>query len=521
VQVSLGGRSAADEGSRVNEQVRDTSAARAPWVLAGLLALGIALTARGATAEVAGRYKTQGQNIAVNIESWGEDCGPRPRSHSGSGGKVVEVAHVGTHLSVGGHRTDSCWSGNPRVKRVKTGVGTTRWITICETPADDARYEHGEYTIEQVDESTLRFREVSRYDWRLEGDHCKATVTLTRTYVRVVDEPATPTPPPVPETPPERPDRCSGPRGAPVKLEVRPSQARIEPGDRLCFRATARDADGCSVPADVAWARADAGDGSGGTVEADGCFVAGGTPGSVTLTATAGQLTARAQVDVRFPDIGDLVASSLAEGVDEGVEGTPAGEARPGAAQGVGLTTVGPVRGDRGVLWMIIGVGLGSAALLAVAATVLWSRRRRAAARRAERERGATGHTLAVASGAPLLAVTSRKVCPTCNQEYAGSVEFCPEDATKLVAAGRSSEGRQAQSLICPKCRRGFESSERFCSHCSEELVPYAAWRATQLEARRAREASHGGMICPKCAARYEQGIVFCQRDGTKLEPIN
>jgi hypothetical protein len=506
----------------VNEQVRDIRGVRAPVIIAGLLAVGVAFAPRAAGAEVAGRYKTSGQNIAVNILSWGEDCGPRPRSSSAGGGKVVEVAHVGTHLSIGGHRTDQCWSGNPRVSRVKTGVGTTRWITVCQTPADDPRFEHGEYTVEQVDENTLRFREVSEYDWRLEGDHCKATVTLTRTYTRVVEEQPAPPPTPAPVEPPERVARCQGPRGAPVKLEVRPSQARVVPGERVCLRAVARDGDGCPVPVEVAWSRAEGGGQAGGRIAGDGCFEAGSSPGSVTLAATAGQLNANAQVEIRFPDIGDLVASRLAEGIDEeDGRGAPVAEARPGAAQGVGLTTVGPVHGDQGVLWAIIGLGLGAALLLAIAAIALRGKRRRVVLPPEEPDRAAVGHGMAVASAAPPLAVSSRKVCPTCNQEYSGAVEFCPEDATKLVAAGRSGEAHPAQSLICPKCRRGFESSERFCSHCSEELVPYAAWRASQLEARRAREASHGGMICPKCAARYDQGILFCQRDGTKLEPIN
>lgn len=505
----------------MNDQVRDIRRVRAPAIIAALLAAGAALAPRGAAAEVAGRYKTSGQNIAVNILSWGEDCGPRPRSSSGGGGKVVEVARVGTHLSIGGHRTDACWSGNPRVSRVKTGVGTNRWITICQTPADDARYEHGEYTVEQVDENTLRFREVSQYDWRLEGDHCKATVTLTRTYVRLAEEQPTPPPTPAPVEPPAKIARCEGPRGAPVKLEVRPSQARVGPGDRLCFHAVARDGDGCQVPVSVAWSRTDGGGAAGGRVAADGCFDAGSSPGSVTLAAAAGQLSASAQVEIRFPDIGDLVASRLAEGIEEDGEGAPVAEARPGAAQGVGLTTVGPVHGDQGLLWIIIGVGVGSALLLTVAAIALRGRRRRVVLLPEELEHAAVARGMAVASSVPPLAAPSHKVCPTCHQEYAGAVEFCPEDATKLVAAGRGSEGRPPQSLICPKCRRGFESSEQFCSNCAEELVPYAAWRANQLEARRAREASHGGMICPKCAARYDQGILFCQRDGTKLEPIN
>lgn len=473
-----------------------------------------------ARAEVSGTYKTQGQNIKVAIQSWGDDCGPRPRSHASGGGKVIEVRSVGSHLSLGGHRTDQCWSRNPRVRRVRATAGTSRWVVVCETSSGDPRFEHGEYVVELVNEKTLRFREVSRYDWRLEGDHCKATVTLTRNYLRTSS--AGDTAPENTSSDPQPPAKCRGNRGSAVKLEVRPSRARVGPGDKICFRAIARDREGCPVPVDSTWAVAQSSRDQNDRLDASGCFVAGtsGSGGRVVIIATASQLTAKAQVEIRVPDIGDLVAARLAEGIDDQEDAAPAAEARPGAAQGVGETSVGPVRENQGVLWAVVAVGLGAAVFLLLVAVVLWRRRQREI-EMIELASDGNEASMAVASSVPPPSLPSLKICPACKQEFADAIEFCPDDATKLVAATRSGGGRHGQSLICPRCRRGYESDERFCSRCSEELVPYAVWRASQIEARRSVDAVTGGMICPKCAARYDQGILFCQKDGTKLEPIN
>lgn len=407
------------------------------------------------------------------------------------------------------------------MRRVRATAGTSRWAVVCETASSDSRFEHGEYVVEVVN-NTLRFREVSRYDWRLEGDHCKATVTLTRSYLRTSG--SGDSTPENPSSEPPTPAKCRGARGAPVKLDVRPSRARVGPGDKICFRAIARDREGCPVAVDAAWNIAQSDGDERGQIDASGCFMAGDLPSGsgskVVVTATALKLTSKAQIEIRVPDIGDLVAARLAEGLEDQSADMPAAEARPGSAQGVGQTSVGPVHENQGVLWAVVAVGLGAAVFLLLIAVVLWQRRRREI-EIAELVNEGSGSSMAVASSFPPPSLPSIKVCPACKQEFTGPIEFCPDDATKLVAATRSGTGHHAQSLICPTCRRGYESEERYCSRCSEELVPYAVWRASQIEARRSVEAVKGGMICPKCAARYDQGILFCQKDGTKLEPIN
>lgn len=482
-----------------------------------------------ARAEIAGRYKTTGQNISVKVQSWGEDCGPRPRSASGGGGKVVDVRRVGAHLSIGGHRTDRCWSRNPRVQRRRAQAGTNRWTVVCETPAGDSRFEHGEYTVDQPGEGRLRFREVSRYDWRLEGDHCQATVVLTRNYTRVDDAEPEQLPPEQPDRPepqePPTPSKCAGARGDPVRLDVRPRRVRIGPGERVCLRAVPRDRDGCPVPGSVSWERA-RGPAALGRLTEDGCFTAGnnasGAEGMVAVTARVGELSGAAQIVVRIPDISDLIAERLTDGSEEEPALSGNTQARPGSAQGLGRAQAEPVRGASLTLWALLG-GIFFA-LFAVVLVIVVARRRRASTDEGDDEAiERVSSTMAVASSVPPPTLEeARKRCPACGRIFTDSTEYCPDDATKLVAAPvKPVEKRSEGSLICPKCRRGYEGGERFCSFDHEELIPYKRWREMQLEARNSKKKSGGGMICPKCSERYDEGILFCQKDGTKLEPIN
>lgn len=515
---------------------------RHPWLLTVSLPLLIMMltVAPEAGAEVAGRYQVKGQGIRVNVESWGENCGPQPRSASGGGGKIVQISRVGTNLMVGRQRTDRCWSRNPRVQRQRAAAGAKQWTVVCQTPAGDPRFERGEYTLQQVDDQTLRFREVSRYNWRLEGDHCVATVTLTRSYVRLPDEsqPSEPSPldpsptPPDPEPPqPAVSGRCAGATGEPVRLDVRPSRVEIRPGERVCFRAIARNREGCPVSAGVSWRRGNVdGQPMQGSLGRDGCFEAGETPaeaeGQVVVVATAGGLNSTAQVTVRMPDIGALVAARLAEGSDGQPEpsASTVTEARAGAAQGLASARVASGRQRGGGLWWLLAL-VGAVVIALVVATILLVRRRRATDDDLDRldEEQRISATMAVASSVPPQPEeAARKVCPSCGREFTGAVDFCPDDATKLVASTSSQQGEQPhQPLICPRCRRGFQGGERYCSKDSEELVPYSVWRASQLEAKQAQQSGGGGMICPKCAKRYDQGTAFCHNDGNKLEPIN
>lgn len=504
--------------------------------LAALIFLALWQWPSAAEAQLEGRYETQGQRVSVKVDNWGDDCGSRPRSYSARGGKVVAVRRIGPHLRLGSQRTDRCWSRNPKVQRRRAAVGANRWHVVCETPASDPRFEHGEYTLERVNETTLRLREESRYNWRLEGDHCTAVVVLTRTYRRLPDEepssgePAEPPPenPPPVAPPPEPPveARCEGPAGLPVKIDLRPTLAKVGPGDRVCFRAMGRDNRGCPAPLEVQWSKARRGTtvrGGGGRLSSDGCYTAGTSPvdseGRVVIVASAGDLTARAKVVVGFPDISDLIAASLEEGLespDAGLAESTA-EARPGAVQGVGRSGASPSGEPSGLLWALIGIAGIAAALLLLAVMIVMRRRKAHAAAEEEAESASSGSTKARFSVSP---AGVGLVCPTCDREFETGRSYCPDDATKLVPKEAGEQADLAhEALICPKCRRGYDGVARFCPHDSEKLVPYSEFRKSKLEAREARAREQ--MVCPRCSARYDAGTLFCEKDGAKLEPVN
>lgn len=520
-----------DHGDRGCRRIRSVAA---------VLAAAVWLASPSVRAEIAGRYKTQSQRVNVNVKTWGEDCGARPRSYSTGGGKVVEVQRVGANLRIGAQRTDRCWSRNPRVQRKRASVGATRWFVECETPADDPRFEHGEYTLEQVDENTLRLREESRYDWRLEGDHCQATVVLTRTYVRLPDEPsepATPSEPPPPEEPegpgePEEPGtpettRCQGPPGPAVRLDVRPARVQIAPGGRVCFRAVGRDREGCPVEVEATWTRATDGStvrDSGGRLTKNGCYEASSAiqaaEGRVVVVATAGELTDRALIGVRALDISDLIAASLEDGFESPDASIPSAEAeaRPGAAQGVGRTEVSPADEPKGVLWAVLMGAAVAALLLAVVALVIMRRRKKQDALDEEIDEIARAAKVKAKAEAPSEPPAAALACPTCGRTFAGGQEFCPDDATPLVPASVAAQAAETgENLICPRCRRGYPPGTATCPKDSEELVPYSVWRASRLKEKRGEVS--GQMLCPTCGSRFDAGTRFCPKDGAKLEP--
>jgi hypothetical protein len=489
-------------------------------------------------AQQEGTYRTGAQTIKVTILSWGDNCGPQPRSSSSRGGKLVPVKRVGAHLAVGGQRTDRCWSRNPKVQRRRAVAGANRWLAMCETAQGDPRYEKGEYVLEVVGDSTLRLREESHYDWRLEGDHCKAKVLLTRSYELVVAAatkgPATKQP----ESPPPAAKvaaNCQKASGTAVRLEIRPRTARVEPGGRVCFRAVGRDDQGCLRPVEVSWTKgaSSAQAARGAVLRDDGCFVAGPAgpdalgrvPVVATATGPAGKapLKASAMAVIRFPDIGDLVAARLEEGDQVEEPAQPQGQPRAGAVQGV----TAPTQERRPQLWGWLAVPLVAVALVLLGLALWWRRRARAGLAQWDGESPPTSPV--VASRLPPAALTSRKRCPACKREFDdGATLFCPDDATKLeavtsrpAAVEGAERGDGGGNMICPKCRRGFGAGQRLCPTDSVELVPYAAWRAGQLQERRAQESLPQAMICPQCSGRYDRGTLFCPKDGSKLEPIN
>ena len=75
-------------------------------------------TATGLT----GVWRAGATQIDVSVESWGEDCGPRPQSSRSAGGGIVNIEQSAGQLVIHGRgqdiRSDACWSRNPSMKRL-------------------------------------------------------------------------------------------------------------------------------------------------------------------------------------------------------------------------------------------------------------------------------------------------------------------------------------------------------------------------------------------------------------------
>lgn len=111
----------------------------------------------------------------------------------------------------------------------------------CRTSNNDPKAEYGQYILQAVGDDRLDLRQNSRYNWQLKESNCVADINETQTFTRVV----------LGATTPSRPT-CRP--GTATTLAVRPKKAALEPGQRICFRAVAMDANNCEIPdAPVEW----------------------------------------------------------------------------------------------------------------------------------------------------------------------------------------------------------------------------------------------------------------------------
>ncbi|HJL18915.1 MAG TPA: hypothetical protein RMH99_24845, partial [Sandaracinaceae bacterium LLY-WYZ-13_1] len=131
-----------------------------------------------------GQWREGPMNIRVDVESWGGDCGPRPRSTTAPGGGTFRISQSGDQLTFHLRRqrtTRSCWSENRAVRRVSSTYQAGTWRIVCRTPPEDSRAETGTYTIQAIGDDRLQFRDQSRYDWELNESRCRARITTTQT----------------------------------------------------------------------------------------------------------------------------------------------------------------------------------------------------------------------------------------------------------------------------------------------------------------------------------------------------
>jgi predicted amidophosphoribosyltransferase len=125
-------------------------------------------------------------------------------------------------------------------------------------------------------------------------------------------------------------------------------------------------------------------------------------------------------------------------------------------------------------------------------------------------------------SGAMMAVVASdeRVGCPTCGQEYDGSLRFCPADARPLVPESELAK-LAGKSALCTACGRSFERGVPRCPNDGTELTPQSLYEATRGRPSVLHPTGITGRICPLCRRRYDLAARFCPVDGAELATIN
>jgi hypothetical protein len=448
-----------------------------PWASLGL----VLASGSGAYAQdLTGTYNPSSQRIEVQVITWGEDCGTRPESQVVQPLGPVHVKPDGAHLVLRFTdrtlRTNGCWSPNPAVKLVSATSADGRFRAECKTPQGDAKRELGRY-MTTVAAGVIELLEESDYDWQLKKSHCVAklrmtqTLTSTKLPLSVASPPSTPAPASV-DAAVAAPAACVP--GAPTRLRVRPAEAHIAPGERVCFSVRAWDAAGCSVElaASAVSYALQRREGLEGTLSG-ACFKAADTTalaeGQFKLVATSAGLRSEANIAVSAPDLSDITArrgpsSSGPLGSQRGADET----ALESGIRAVASSSHGMLR---------LGVAIaGLATLLSL-----------------------------IAIGALRMARRQLSGPPPPRPSAPAPASVPPAPALPVIAVP-ALEGPQR---ICPRCRRGYPPGSQRCDNDGETLLDYDVF-AKQSAPRAA--ARH----CQECGEPLTPQSLFCGRCGAK-----
>jgi hypothetical protein len=515
----------------------------APTIRAGAVIAALTSTlfeAPGALGQAAsgayltGVWRAGSTQIDVAVESWGEDCGPRPQSSRSGGGGIVNVEQSAGQLVIHGRgqdiRSDACWSRNPSMKRQVASFVNSTWTTRCKTGANDPREEQGTYTLKIGGQDMLTYQDVSRYNWSLNQSKCVATFTTIQTLTRrntkadaqaalaekekptqvatapVKIEPAKATPPP-PD--PEEKEKTGCLAGAPHRVTLRPRSAEIEVGERVCFKPRIVDKADCLIRDEaVNWSLSHSKALRGTLV--NGCFTAAETAaeaeGDFKVVATLGPLRAEAKVSVHPVDLSALIAKRFGGGALTGFEDTAPLPAAPKSVTRVATrnepapSTTSPRR--------LIGIALGIAAT-ALALAALWLSRRKPATAAAEASVPSSVPPPPLPSRAPV-AHTRAEVVPATPLAVPAPVQafVVAPDSERPMSSGPP----PSEPWICPKCRVGYPAQQQTCPKDGTALMPYVEFARS-----RKRTEEEKKKRCPKCGSVFPSHASFCAEDGTPL----
>lgn len=478
---------------------------RWPLILVVLITLPCGVAANE---KFAGRWVRTSMKMSVSLESWGENCGPKPKGYSSGKALPVEIVSQGKHLvfTKGGLRTDRCHSPNPRLQSKSESITGSSWKRVCETAPDDSKFERGEYTLTAAGDNRLDYTARTKVDWTLKGDHCVAHLTESRVYEREKldtndpwtdkkPKPAAPSEPTEPTEPENEPQPgCENP-GELVRLLVQPREAEIGPQEKVCLKAYGLDAGGCRFPVTASWTASQGGQEVGGLISRSGCFTAGATAadseGSYSIEARAHGKSAAAEVTVSFPDLGDLLRARLDPtmelGEDPAVQPQAGDTSVPQVALPQPVAAQAPAGDDKTMLLVII---LGAALVLATGLLVVILVIRRKSRYEEDDEwiddeppqapprEDDPAREPEQASSAPSRQDAGSQlgmICPTCKSTFPAGARFCPADASKLVP---QEEKEESTGMVCPKCHRGYDPGAKFCPHDAEKLITFPAWRS-------------------------------------------
>jgi hypothetical protein len=433
--------------------------------------------------------------MEVKVNTWGDDCGTRPQSQVlNEPGKVIvkeDGAHLNLKFTTRTVRSNSCWSQNPGLALVSATSANGNYRAECRTAAGDPKREVGRYTV-SASPGKLELVEESDYDWQLKASHCVAKVRVTQTLTGVgrAKPPAepvkldagSPAVPAVVALPPVKPEKCVP--GAAARLRLRPSEARIAPGERVCFVIKAVDTAGCELDDSALDLSLQRPTGVQGTLTGS-CFKAAENAalaeGIFKLEATSGKLHAEANIVVAAPDLSDITARRVGSGAN-----TPGVSARSAQTQyETGVRAV--AKNSRDALWLGIGIAV-LAALIAMAAIVALRAARKPAVKKRPRPRSSF-------PDARLSDATTLTKPPTQTPAQVTPPEL-------LVPSG--------PERICPKCRRGYPPGSERCSIDGEALLDYDDFVSGPAHKSAPR-------FCPECGQALAHDALFCGACGHKL----
>lgn len=453
------------------------------WPKLLLLVLAFAAHTQAEELTLAGRWSASTLRTNYTTDAWGPACGPRPMGESTAGG-IVTISMAGSELNIVGlgrnYSTTTCWEGVPGQRVTSHGASKRAWRTTCQSAAGDSRRVTIATAISATD-SRIDFSETGHFEFAIEGQICKASMSRSRSYSLVEregDARATPEPGPAesarpPEStsvePPERKPAeravgvCATP-GPAARLEVRPARKLLRAGDEFSFRVRVLDRAGCVVDRLPTWKLAEANTRLEVTpagvirVEKDAA------EGTAVLTAAVQERSVQVSVDV--------VSESRYRELLSGGSFDDRGETSESAVANIASADVSAKtavldQSARNRRLVFVGVIGALAVCLAIAALWVGLGKRRGR-RSPDSTLGGQGGGAAEAAGGG--------VCPICGQGFESGVTVCPVHDEELVpraAAGTlPSVAPASVRRICPVCGTIYGNEHQFCGNDGAALVP-------------------------------------------------